>query len=170
LPSELKIDDKAFRAGLATALREMEHDGADFLDELATHVLGYARSRAPVGATGGIRAGLGMRRGSTDRGPWVEVGVISPPTSREDFYQEYGTAFDRAQPFMRPALASVAAGIKMAGGKARRGGSATSRGVTKRAGLRSAIRSYRRTGSVTTAQARLASRAVSNRYRLRRRR
>lgn len=168
LPSELKIDDKAFREGLATAVAGLEEDGAGFLRELGAHVLAYAEAKAPRGATGAIVAGLGMREGSTPNGPWVEVGVLSPPSSREDFYQEYGTVFDRAQPFMRPALANVAAGIKMAGGRARRSGSATSRGVSKRAGLRRSIRSSRRGGKITAGEARQVSRAVSSRYRIRR--
>lgn len=166
MAGELTFDDRAFRQGLGDALREMvDTDGVELLVDLAEVAVAYAASKAPRGATGGIVAGLGMRAGRDSQGPWVEVGVIDPPPSREDFYQEFGTIFDRPQPFMRPALATIAAGVGLAGGKARRKGSASSRAAARRAGLRRAIRSYRGGGKVTAAEARAASRVVSNRYR-----
>lgn len=169
--ADLSFDDRAFRAGLARAVQEMRGgDGDEYLQKLAEAVLEYAAAKAPRGATGGIVAGLGMEMGGDANGPWVDVGVIAPPPQREDFYQEYGTVFVGAQPFMRPALAAVAGGISLGGGRARRRSTAASRGASKRAGLRRTIRSYRRRGGVTAGEARLTSRAVSVHYRTRGRR
>lgn len=164
--AELTIDTRAFIAGLASALREMrDGDGEDYLRTAAEAALNVAEARVKR-RSGAVADGLGMRSGEG----WVDVGVISPPPDRHDFYLEFGTYKDAAQPFMRPALAAVASGIAAAGGQARRRSSVTSRGVAARARKRAIIRGAVRAGTLSSGEAQALSGLVWGRRRRRRRR
>jgi len=169
MAASITVDDRAFLAGLTAAARQLENDdGADFLHELGQRGASIARARAPHGATGGIVAGIGVRAGRDVGGPFVDLGVLNPPERREDFFQEFGTAKDRAQPFMRPALAALAGGVAAGGGSSKRSSDVRSRGVALRASKRSTIRGFRRRGGITAAEARATSRSVSSHFQIRR--
>ncbi len=169
MPAELTIDDRAFRQGVVNAVREMrDHDGLDFLRDLSERVLGYARAKAPRGATLGIVDGLDMRGGTDADGPYFDVGVLNPPPRREDFWQEFGTFKDRPQPFMRPALAAIAGGLGLGGGRGRLVRSVRSRGIALRSRKRAAISAALRRGDLSAGAAQVVSRAVSAQFRLRR--
>lgn len=76
------VNEAALRQGLAAA---------------AFYVEGQAKLKAPVGETGFLRNSIGVLS-ATSREAVIGVGA------EYGVYQEMGTRFMRAQPFMRPAL------------------------------------------------------------------
>jgi hypothetical protein len=172
MPTGLEVDDAAFLRAYQAALIEMrDHDGTDFLREMATRGLVVARARVPRGATGELAGSLGMEEGRDERGPYVEFGVMGSGHANEvGFYMEFGTYKDRPRGFMRAALAELGAAVSVLGGSARVITSARSRGVSLRATKRSVIRRARGGGGITAVEARGASRSVTSRFRVRGRR
>jgi Bacteriophage HK97-gp10, putative tail-component len=159
---EITFDTAAFVRALGEALQDFHGDAASYVDQLGGAVLGVASALVPR-RTGRLASSLILEAASGPRGPYVEVGT------RVDYamFVEFGTYKDRAQPFMRPALASVARGIKFSGGRSTRT-SGRAALFTRRQRAREALRTLHAGGHITSGQAREASRQISNRIRYRR--
>lgn len=165
----------AFLAGVTGALTELQFgEGAVALGEWGALFAETARELAPTlkrpdpeRTAGELKAAIGARPGVAAGGPYVDVGVLRELPDDYPFFVEFGTAFARAQPFMRPALARLRSALGTGGGAAILIRTPTTRGILKRAGKRAIIRSYARRGAITSAEARGASRQVSSRFRTR---
>lgn len=100
--SLIDVDDEAFQAGLARALREMKIDGEAGLLRVGLRVQNAARQLCPVD-TGRLRSSITSVPGEDSLGPYVEVGT----NVEYGAYVEFGTSRQAAQPFLRPALAEA---------------------------------------------------------------
>jgi hypothetical protein len=158
------VDARALRAGLEVALRALAGDvekivvqGGEKGAELA-RTLAPKRTRALEESIHVTPLELGPR------GPFVKVVA----GTREAVPMEFGTYKDRPQPFMRPSAAALGGAIRAAGYavRARSGGQMAARRLKARAD----VRRQRQSGTLTAAQARQASRSISQQLRTRRRR
>lgn len=166
--AEFKIDTEAFVAGFRSRLHEMrEQDAPDYLEQAGDAVLQIAESKVKR-RSGAVAAGLGMNMGEDPDGPYVAIGVLNPPKDRHDFFLEFGTYKDRAQPFMRPALSMVGGAVRGVGGRIKRKASVSARGISLRANKRAEIRRARKKGVLSAREAGALSFAVSKTFRLRR--
>lgn len=156
-----------------------DNDGAAFLEELGQQAVGIMQQKAPLlkeddprWTPGALRAACGMRPGRDNGIPFVDVGVVTGLPNRYDFDMEFGTVYDRAQPFVRPAIAAIAGGLGDIFVKTTRASTRQQRGYSSRARRRSAVRTSLRGGQITARQARVIGAAVASKYavRIRRRR
>jgi HK97 gp10 family phage protein len=157
----VSVEDRAFLEGLGVAIRETDADVEQTLVQTGHGVVRVAQGlvrRHSGELAGSIKVqGSGM----TQTGPYVDVGT----TNDHAIFQEYGTAFMPAKPYMRPALSMAA---KVTGVK--RTPSRRERLFTQRANKRAQIRKSLKRGDITREQARGLSEAVSNKFRYRTRR
>jgi HK97 gp10 family phage protein len=97
--SSVDLDDSAFQAALAAAVKTLKVNAAGDLQRLGLRVQNEARRLCPVD-TGRLRSSITMTEGQDAHGPYVEVGTNVSYAA----YVEYGTAHSPAQPYMRPAM------------------------------------------------------------------
>lgn len=157
------VDARAFRASLAVALRALKGDVELIVQLGGEKGAERARFLAPK-RTRALEESIHVTplvRGPG--GPFVKVVA----GTREAVPMEFGTYKDRPQPFMRPSAAALGGAIRAAGYTARtRSGSQM---AARRIKARAVVRRQRQSGALTPAQAREASRSISNRLRARRR-
>lgn len=159
----VSIDTGPFVRAAEAALRDFGHEGESFVNGIADQVVDVAQSLAPV-ASGALQASIrkGLA-GRTSKGPYVDVGANVPYA----IFVEYGTYKDRAQPFMRPALAAAGKAGRSAGLKTRAGG-ARAAAFRKRATARAKVTRRLRAGKISAGTARISSAQISNKLRVRR--
>lgn len=106
MSGDIVFDDRAFRAGLARAMRRIELSTEKDLARFGIRVQNEARQRCPVD-TGRLRASIQTSGVQHDgRGAYIEVGTNVGYAG----FVEFGTRYMRAQPYMRPALLAAAQG------------------------------------------------------------
>lgn len=99
------MDDAAFQAGLKTALQGLKLSSEKQLTRLGIDVQNRARQLCPVD-TGRLRSSVNSSGLARDaKGSYVEVGTNVEYAA----YVEFGTRYQRAQPYLRPALAEAVA-------------------------------------------------------------
>jgi HK97 gp10 family phage protein len=99
----IAVDDAAFQSGLAAALRGLKLSTESQVARLGLDVQNRARQLCPVD-TGRLRSSVnssGLQRDG--RGVFVEVGTNVVYGT----HVEFGTSRQRAQPYLRPALAEA---------------------------------------------------------------
>lgn len=101
----IDVDSEAFQRGLKAALGSLKLSSERQLTRLGLDVQNRARQLCPVD-TGRLRSSVnssGLKRDG--RGVYVEVGTNVEYAP----YVEFGTRYQRAQPYLRPALAEAVA-------------------------------------------------------------
>lgn len=101
----IDVDDDQFQAGLRQALAGLKLSSEQQLTRLGLDVQNRARQLCPVD-TGRLRSSVqssGLSRDS--RGAYVQVGTVVEYAA----FVEFGTKYQRAQPYLRPALAEAVA-------------------------------------------------------------
>lgn len=132
----VEVDDRAFLAGFAAAVEGWKVDAIEFTVKTADRVVAIAEVDAPV-RTGALKADI--KAGPFVRTPTGGFVLITAGT-REAFYQEFGTSKMPAHPFMRPALATVAGGLRSIGIAARLASTPAARAHLRRARQRQRVR------------------------------
>lgn len=100
--STVDVNSAAFLAGLHAEIGRMKLRSEADLMRLALGVQNRARELAPVD-TGRLRSSITHKRGKDRLGPYVKVGTNVEYAP----YVEFGTRYQRAQPFLRPAIAEA---------------------------------------------------------------
>jgi HK97 gp10 family phage protein len=157
----VELDGRAFLAGLHEALADFDHQAESLVQEIGDKVAQLARGFAPQ-ESGAIVAGIGTQSGRTGKGPYVDVGVLTPPADRHDFFQEFGTYKMKPHPFMRPALAAAGAEIRAAGLGSKLRSSKRATALKRRGTARRKLRLATKRGQITSQQARTGSRIISS--------
>lgn len=98
----LDVDSADFLRGLQQAIDKMEIDGKKGLLRVGMRVQNAAREMCPVD-TGRLRSSIQHKPGQDRNGFYVEVGTNVDYAA----FVEFGTSRQRAQPYLRPALAEV---------------------------------------------------------------
>ena len=101
----IDVDDSAFQRGLADALGSLKLSTEAQVARLGLDVQNRARQLCPVD-TGRLRSSVnssGLQRDA--RGVFVEVGTNVAYAT----HVEFGTSTQRAQPYLRPAIAEAVA-------------------------------------------------------------
>jgi HK97 gp10 family phage protein len=96
----LTLDADAFMASLRVAVAALEIATEASLWVLALRIQNIARTLAPVD-TGRLRSSITASKGADSGGVYVEIGT----NVEYAIYQEFGTRYMAAQPFLRPAVA-----------------------------------------------------------------
>lgn len=132
------VDARAFKAGLAVALRALKGDVELIVEHAGEKGAERAQFLAPK-RTGALAASIHVTPlARTARGPYVKVVA----GTREAVFMEFGTYKDQPQPFMRPSAAALGGAIRGAGYLARvRSGR---RVAARRARARPTVRTRRR--------------------------
>jgi hypothetical protein len=112
--SDFELDDKAFRASLKAAMKEVKLGTERDLKSLAFDVQNRARVYAPVD-TGRLRSSIGISDGRDARGYYVTIGTAVVYAPRIEFgfkgVDSLGRRyFQNPQPFLRPALLEAVLG------------------------------------------------------------
>lgn len=92
-----------FLASVKAAFLRLEIRSRTQLVRIAVRVVGRAQEYCPVD-TGRLRSSIHWEQGEDSRGFFVDVGT----NVKYAPFVEYGTRFQQAQSFMRPALAEIA--------------------------------------------------------------
>jgi HK97 gp10 family phage protein len=98
--TEITFDSAAFMRSLATKVAALEIATEAGLWVFAMRVQNNARVLAPVD-TGRLRSSIMATKGRDSTGPYVEIGTNVEYAA----FVEFGTRFQVAQPYLRPALA-----------------------------------------------------------------
>jgi HK97 gp10 family phage protein len=104
--ADLEIDGDAFMRSLIAAVAAIEVRSESALWVFALRVQNTARILAPVD-TGRLRASIMATRGKDGTGPFVDIGTNVEYAG----YVEFGTRFQVAQPYLRPAIAKEVPGL-----------------------------------------------------------
>jgi len=161
----VEVDDKAFLAAFPLTLEELFLEGEAWLVLVGDRVVLLAQGFAPK-RTGELAASIHATAPvRTPRGVALEVVA----GTREATYMEFGSAHARAQPFMRPALAAAAGGLRSIGVAARLSSSNRALLFARRARARVIVRRQQQRGALrlTPAEARVVGRTISQRLRYR---
>lgn len=163
---DIEVDVAAFETAFPVATAEWKAEAGAYIEHLGDQVVDRAKDLVPK-RTGRLAA-------SIRRDPFVFEGrsgyVIvraGGPGIRETIFMEFGTYKDRPQPYMRPALASIAGGLRTAGVAARLSSSVNASAAVKRRIARERVRKLFRGGKISARSAREASRAISSQMRVR---
>lgn len=98
--ADFELDDRAFRAALRAAVKDMKLESAHEIEKLGHDVANRAKVYAPVD-TGRLRSSIAIQGKGTDgNGSFVDVGTRVKYAA----FVEFGTRYMNPQPFMRPAL------------------------------------------------------------------
>lgn len=158
--ARIDVDDGAFLASLPAAMEEWRLESYAYLDHVADKVV--VRAKELVAKRSGKLASTIHRDPLVVTGKGAYVRVSAGDGTRYAIYVELGTYKDRAQPFMRPALALAAGLLKGAGYAARTATTAKTRAAVKRSVHRAKVRRAQASGLLTSAQARAESKRVSS--------
>lgn len=101
--TSVDVDVDGFAGGLRKALDALKIETVDDLVRVGLDVQNRARSLCPVD-TGRLRSSISSRRGRDGDREYVEIGT----NVKYAAFVELGTRTNRAQPFLRPALAEAA--------------------------------------------------------------
>lgn len=106
------FDSAAFMVSLRAAVAKIEIDTEANLWTLGLRVQNNARLLSPVD-TGRLRSSIMATRGKDATGAFVDIGT----NVQYAIFVEFGTRYQSAQPFLRPALAGAVgyAGLTLAG-------------------------------------------------------
>jgi HK97 gp10 family phage protein len=96
----IELDSAAFRRDLVAHLKQMEVHSEQALVRVGYQVLSKARYLCPVD-TGRLRASIILTQGRDGQGFYVEIGT----NVHYARFVEFGTRYNRAQPFLLPAVA-----------------------------------------------------------------
>lgn len=107
--SSVKVSAPNFERNLKRAFDELALESFDDLQRVALDVQNRARELCPVD-TGRLRSSIHHKPGRDQRGPYVDVGTNVDYAA----FVEYGTRHQRAQPFLRPAVAEAVAARRAA--------------------------------------------------------
>lgn len=158
------VDARAFKAGFATAIKELRLDVAAIVERTGEKAAEQARILAPK-RTRALAESIHVTPLEQHRlGPFLKVVA----GTREALPMEFGTYKDRPQPFMRPAAALAAGGLRSAGYAARVTSDKRSRLFVRRLKARAVVRHHRAHGLLSAREARLVSEQLSNQLRFRR--
>jgi len=102
--SDIDVNAPEFLDGLRRAYRQLVIDSEQDLQRFAIDVQNRARELCPVD-TGRLRSSIQHKPGRDQQGPFVDVGTNVEYAG----YVEFGTRFQKAQPYLRPALAEATA-------------------------------------------------------------
>lgn len=165
---QVDVETGAFEAGIPAAIEEYRGLAEIFIVEVADKVVLIAKSLAPVSPrapAGELVASIRHERAvSVEHG--LEILVIAD--AREAIYMEFGTYKDRPQPFMRPALAQAAGGLRSLGYAARLSYSTRASLFVRRSRARIKVQGAQRRGLRLSVQERKAVAAtISQRLRYR---
>lgn len=166
----VEVDDRAYRDGIPRALEEYRLISDALLEEVADKVVERAKALVPK-RTGRLAESIRAEPLVRDaRGASVTV-VAGGPGIRETIFVEFGTSVMRAEPYMRPALAAAAGGLRSIGVAARLAYSDRARLFARRARARAKVRraQNRRKNRLvlSLAEARATGRFISQRFRFR---
>jgi hypothetical protein len=112
--SDFELDDRAFRASLKTAMKDVKLATERDLKSLAFDVQNRAKAYAPVD-TGRLRSSIGVSDGRDGRGYYVTIGTAIAYAPRIEFgfkgVDSLGRRyFQNPSPFLRPALLEAVIG------------------------------------------------------------
>jgi HK97 gp10 family phage protein len=158
--ASIDVDDGAFLAAIPSALEEWRLEAFKVIDLTADKVVEIAQglvAKRTDALEGTIHRDALVRTGENS----AYVQVSAGDGTRYAVYQEFGTFKMRAHPYMRPALAMAAGGLRGAGFAARTSTTTSSRAAVKRAAHRQKLRRAVRAGLLSGAEARRESRRVS---------
>lgn len=99
----IEIDSDAFLASLRVALGQLKLQSEAELWGFALATQNLARFYCPVD-TGRLRSSIQATKGHDGSGPFVDIGTNVNYAG----FQEFGTRYMAAQPYLRPALAVAA--------------------------------------------------------------
>lgn len=163
---DIEVNVAAFESAVPVAFDEWKAEAGAYIEHLGDQVVDRAKELAPK-RTGRLAASI--RRDPFvlgGRGGYVIVRAGGPGI-RETIFMEFGTYKDRPHPYMRPALASIASGLRTAGVAARLSSSTNARSAVKRRVARERVRKLLRRGQISARTARETSRAISSQMRVR---
>lgn len=161
MSARVDVDDGAFLAALPAAIEEWRVESFAVADLTADKVVDTARGLVAK-RTGHLEATIHrdpLVRTSRDSG---FVQIVAGDGTRYAIYVEFGTFKDRAQPFMRPALAMAAGALRAGGFEARMAGTSKTRAAVRRSIHRKKLRRAVKAGHLTAAEAARESRRISN--------
>lgn len=163
----IDLDDKAFLAAMPGAIEELKGEGTLFIVQVADKVVARAKVLAPK-RTGALADSIHADPPVREP-PGVVVEVAAGGSGiRETIFMEYGTYKDRPQPYMRPALAEAATGLRGLGLDARLISDNQARLFLRRQRARAIVRKQQEHGlKLTPAEARVVGSTISQRLRYR---
>lgn len=174
--ASVDVDDQAFLDGFRAAMEEYRLLGEAFAVTTADKVVEIAKELAPVSRD--PRDPPGRLRESIHHDPPVREGelgvsvqvVAGGPGIRETIFMEFGTYKDRPHPYMRPALALAAGGIRSIGVSARLQYSHQAQLFIRRMKARVKVQKAQRRRAIhlTPAEARVVGQYISSRLQYRR--
>lgn len=159
MPGEhVEVDDKAFVAAVPAEMEAYKVAAREFIEKTAEKVVQVAEQLAPV-RTGRLKEDIDAHPFVREaNGGYVQITV----KVREGFYQEFGTSVMRAHPFLRPAMAEAAGGLRSVGVAARLSAGAQARANIKRAAARQRVRNAFKKGVISSQERRKLARAIAH--------
>ncbi len=161
---QVQVDKAAFDAALPAAIEDLRQASTEFIILVADFVVRRAKELAPKGATLVLENSISASLPSHEP-PGLVIEVSA--TDRAAVFMEFGTVYDRPEPFMRPALAEAAHGLHAIDVIGRLTASTRARLFVRRMRARGILQKQSSVLHLSAAEQRTVSRQIGQRLRYR---